>query len=77
MMAAATQWSTSCEGERVETSPMELSALGEHLAQCSGAGPRRVAMRCGAERLHGFVMARLVSAVAVVMAIAGLTWLAV
>ena len=41
---------------RADTSPMELSALGEHLQHCARrARPRWFALRCAAEALNGFV----------------------
>lgn len=76
MAADAPLWSTSSYGQATDTTPMELSALGEHLALCNGDGARRVAVRCGAQRLRGFVMSRLVSALAVVAVLIGAAWLA-
>ena len=70
-MAAAPLWSTSSDGAAADTKPLELSALGEHLAMCNGDGARRVAMHCGAKWLQGFVMSRLVSVLALIVAVTG------
>jgi hypothetical protein len=78
-MTSATepQWSTSSYGETTDTTPMELSALGEHFAQCNGDGARRVAMHCGAQSVRGFVLARLVSVMAAIAIVTGMVWLVI
>ena len=45
------RWSTASIDTATDTTPMELSALGEHLSTCHGARGR----------LHGFVAARFVT----------------
>jgi hypothetical protein len=77
MMAATPVWSTACFGDDPETLPMELAALGEHVAQCSAARGRFVALRCGAAWLLGAVTARLVTSGAVLVALtaAAMVWL--
>jgi hypothetical protein len=67
------RWVTSSFGDPADTSPGELTALGEHVARCRGAHGHWVALRCGAERLLVFIDARRVSATAV---IGLLVWLA-
>jgi hypothetical protein len=67
------RWVTSSFGQPADTSPGELSSLGEHVARCRGAHGHWVALRCGAERLAGFVNTRRVSVAVIVGAIA---WLA-
>jgi len=65
-------WSTASFGDTVDTSPGELSALGEHLASCRGATGRLFKVRCIAEATHGFVAGRLVTTlVVVVLLVAG------
>jgi hypothetical protein len=54
-------WSTASFGDAADTSPMELSALGEHLSLCQRASGRLFALRCTAERVHDFLAARLVT----------------
>ncbi len=64
-------WSTASFGESADTSPMELSALGEHLDVCKGTRGRLFAMHCVAETVHGFVAARFVTTLAVVALLIG------
>jgi hypothetical protein len=70
------RWATSCDGEAAQTAPMELAALGEHTAECSATSGRMAAVQCGAGQVLGFVTARLVTTVAVlvVLIVAGLMW---
>ena len=56
-MLAAPRWSTSSFGDAADTSPMELSALGEHLQLCRPAPAHCSRLRCAAESMHGFVSA--------------------
>ena len=68
-------WSTASFGDSVDTSPGDLSALGQHLQHCQGHHRRLRALRHGAEALHGFVVPRFVSTLAV-LALLGLLLLA-
>jgi hypothetical protein len=72
MSTTAPLWATSCYGESTETTPMELAALGQHLAQCSATSARMGAVQCGALRLHGFITSRLVTTLAAGAALIGL-----
>jgi hypothetical protein len=69
-------WSTTSFGDDPEASPIELSALGDHLQQCNGSSGRVVAMRCGAQRLHGFVAERFVTTLALLALLIGIALLA-
>ncbi len=64
-------WSTASFGDAAHTSPLDLSALGEHLALCRAASRPLWALRCGAERMQGFVAARIVTTLAVLTALIG------
>ena len=64
-------WSTASFGQAVDTSPMELSALGAHLDLCRGSRGALFAMRCSAERMNTFVASRFVTTVAVVALLIG------
>ena len=64
-------WTTSSFGGSTDTSPMELSALGEHLDHCKGAHGRFFALRCAAETMNGFVSARLVTTLVVAALLIG------
>jgi hypothetical protein len=68
-MAVPPLWATASFGATPDTLPMDLAALGEHMAQCTASHGRLVALRCGAARLLGFVSARLVTTVAVLVAL--------
>lgn len=57
----APSWSTSTFSTRTDTSPMELSALGEHLGHCKSAHGRLFTLHCLAETLNSFVSSRLVT----------------
>ena len=64
-------WSTASFGHAVDTSPMELSALGAHLDLCRGSRGALFAMRCSAERMNAFVAGRFVTTVVVVALLIG------
>ena len=61
---ATPSWSTASFGDAAETSPMELSVLGEHLQHCSATPGPLVRLRIVAETMNGFVSARLVTTLA-------------
>lgn len=61
---APPSWSTASFGDAADTSPMELSALGEHLQHCSATPGPLVRLRFAAETMNGFVSARLVTTLA-------------
>lgn len=57
-------WSTSAFGTSAETTPMELSALGDHLNLCQSPHARWLAMHSVAERVHGFAASRFMTTLA-------------
>ncbi len=62
----ASHWATAADGSAPETSPGELTMLGDHLACCkTGAGSWRAA----AEHLHGFAAPRVITTLAAVTAV--------
>jgi hypothetical protein len=63
---ATRRWATAAEGEAADTSPAELSTLGEHLALCNRARGRLAALRHVAEKMHSFVAARFITTMLVV-----------
>lgn len=70
-------WNTASWGGSTDTSPMELSALGEHLRMCRAPHGRLFAMRCGVEHVGRFAAARFVTTLAVLLLVlAGAGWLA-
>jgi len=72
---AAPAWTTASFGDSADTSPMELSALGEHLHLCKGSRGRLFALHCVAETMHGFVAARLITTVVAVALLIGIVLL--
>lgn len=59
-------WSTASFGETVDISPIELSALGEHLDLCRRSCGHLFALQCAVQTMHGFVAARFVTTLVVV-----------
>lgn len=72
----APSWSTSTFSNQADTSPMELSALGEHLGHCKGAHGRLFSLHCVAETLNGFLSSRLVTTLVVAALLIGIASLA-
>jgi hypothetical protein len=58
---AAPSWTTSSFGSQVDTSPMELDALNEHLQHCNAQAGAVFRMRCAAEALNGFISTRFMT----------------
>lgn len=58
-------WTTSSFGGAADTSPMELSALGDHLDLCREPHGAWFALRCFGESLHQFVASRFVTTLVV------------
>jgi hypothetical protein len=71
--AANPFWSTASFGETADTSPMELSALGEHLDLCKESHGRWFALQCAAESVNGFLAARVVTTLVVAAFLIGVT----
>jgi hypothetical protein len=61
-------WTTAALGRGDVAEALELDAQGEHLQRCRGAAGRGFALRCGAETVQGFVAARFISSVLVLLA---------
>lgn len=70
-LASHSSWTTSSFGGTTDTSPMELSALGDHLDHCKGLQGRWFALRCAVETMNGFVSARIVTTLVVVALLIG------
>jgi hypothetical protein len=71
------RWSTASFGEAADTSPMELSVLGEHMAKCSHPPGRLFSWQCTAEAVHGAVSSRFVTTLtfaALLVAAMSLIW---
>jgi hypothetical protein len=70
--AAKPRWSTASFGKSVETSPLELSALGEHLHVCRLLRGRLYGLRCAVEALQNFIAGRFVTSVLVLALLVGI-----
>jgi hypothetical protein len=68
-------WSTASFGDTPDTSPMELSALGEHLDVCRGLRGRLFAARCRVEGVRGFVASHLVTTALGAVVLGATGWL--
>ncbi len=71
------RWSTASFGEAADTSPMELSILGDHMARCSHAPGRLFTWQCTAEAIHRAVASRFFTTLTLataVVAFGSLIW---
>ena len=71
------RWSTASFGDAADTSPMELSVLGDHMAKCSHTPGRLFSWQCTAEAVHRAVASRFVTTLTlatVVVATSSLIW---
>lgn len=64
-------WSTASFSDTADTLPGDLSALGEHLELCRGSRGRLFAFKCFAGSMNGFVAARFVTTLVVVVLFIG------
>lgn len=62
-------WTTAAASEHAETSPLELSVLGEHLDRCQTLRGPLFALRCAADITHGLVVPRFVTTLVVAAAL--------
>ncbi len=70
--ATGPRWSTASFGDSSDSADGERSALGEHLRQCRRGHGRLHALGRGAEALHGFVVPRFVSTLALLAVLGAL-----
>ncbi len=63
----ATRWATSAYPDAADTLPGDLTALGDHVATCSGSRSRWFSLQCAAEAAHAFIAARFVTTLAIVL----------
>ncbi|MDP2065814.1 MAG: hypothetical protein Q8K38_07580 [Burkholderiaceae bacterium] len=68
-------WDTSSFGHPADISPLERSALGDHLSQCGAMrGPLQV-VQTGADGLHGLLAGRVVTSMLLILLLVGGFWL--
>lgn len=54
-------WSTASFGGNPETSPVELSSLGDHLGVCRNPRGHLFALHCASEFTRGYIASRFVT----------------
>ncbi|MDQ6628160.1 MAG: hypothetical protein M3Z29_06890 [Pseudomonadota bacterium] len=64
-------WETSAGAPSAETSPGDLSALGDHVSHCNGSRGRWFALRCAADSVAGFIAPRFVTILVIVLIVFG------
>ncbi|QCB45429.1 hypothetical protein [Hydrogenophaga sp. PAMC20947] len=64
-------WDTSSFGHTAEISPLERSALGDHLSQCGALRGPLQTLQTGADDLHDMVAGRVVTSVLVILLLVG------
>lgn len=65
-------WSTASFGGSPDTSPVELSSLGEHLGLCKSPRGHLFALHCAAETMHSFMLTRFVTTSVAIVLLIGL-----
>jgi hypothetical protein len=66
------RWTTASFPDATDTSPMELSELGEHVDRCNGSRGRWFTLRCAADAVHDFVAPRFVTTLFIAAAVIGI-----
>jgi hypothetical protein len=59
-------WSTAAYGHTAETSPQELSVLGEHLDLCRDPHGHVTALHAAVQAMHGFGASRFITTLLVI-----------
>lgn len=65
-------WTTSSLGGTVDTSSLDLIALGDHLGLCNNTRGHWFALHCAAQTMHGFIASRLVTSLFVAALLIGI-----
>ena len=68
---SSSPWTTASFGGTADTSPMELSALGEHLDDCRKIQGAWFQARCFADHVHQFMASRFVTTLFVATVLMG------
>lgn len=72
---SAPRWLTASFDRAPMATPLEMRALGDHLHLCRRCSGRWFRLRCGAEAIHGFMMARCFTTLAAAAVLMALGWL--
>ena len=70
-VANGPRWSTSSFANDADSLPLELTALGEHLAHCQALTGRLYALHCAADAVHRFIAPRFVTTLVVATLLIG------
>jgi predicted NAD-dependent protein-ADP-ribosyltransferase YbiA (DUF1768 family) len=70
-MPPRTFWSTASFGDAADTSPMEMTELGQHMQQCSQPRSHWLLLRSGVDSVHQGLVARFVTSLALMVALVG------
>ena len=68
---SSSAWTTASAGTTADTSPMELSALGDHLNDCRKTQGGWFLVRCFGDGLHQFMASRFVTTLFVATVLMG------
>jgi hypothetical protein len=68
-------WDTASLGRPADVSPLERSALGEHLSQCGRQRGPLHSLRSGVGDLQGMLAGRVITSVLVLLLFMGGSWL--
>lgn len=66
------RWTTAAIPDATDTSPMELSELGDHVERCNGCRGRWFSLRCTVDALHDFVAPRVITTLFIASALIAL-----
>ena len=64
-------WATSSYGHPADISPLESSALGDHLSQCDSQRGALQAIQSGADELRDVLVERVVTSAVVIVLLVG------
>jgi hypothetical protein len=68
---AAPRWTTAAFTDSVDTSPMELRALGAHVSRCNTSRSRWFQLRCAVDAVHDVIAPRIMTTLVVATAVIG------
>ncbi|MDQ6685539.1 MAG: hypothetical protein M3Z16_10465 [Pseudomonadota bacterium] len=64
-------WATASEPTSADTTPLELSALSDHVDTCYGSRGRLFALRCAVDSVQQFLAPRLITTLVVIACLIG------
>ena len=64
-------WTTASFGDSTDTTPADLSTLGDHVSRCRAASNRFGGLHCFVQALHGMAASRFVTTLTLVALVIG------